>query len=177
MADKIATKDPPVPEGWKWQLSLKLGQHMLNVRADTFEEFRTSLGQMTDSPEMIVAALGSIEFEPPAPVYAAPAQPFQPPLAQTAPSASSGPQKGQEVGPITVTSIEEKQGISGPQSKTPGRPFTKYEVTFGNGALKASTFDTLVSGAAKNLIGKSVYARVETKGKWGNDLLNVRPAA
>jgi hypothetical protein len=172
MSDKVATKDPPHSEEWIVQLSWKLGQHMLNLRGHSIEGFEEDLDKLMARSEKIGMALSFIEFEPPAQTYTQPPQQFQPPLAQAAPKPGE-----QEIGPIVVTSIEEKQGVSGPQSKNPGRPFTKYVVVFGGGAIKAATFDTLIVGAAKNLLGAQAYARVVDKGKWGYDLVNVRPAA
>lgn len=166
MSDKSATKDTPKGESWRFQLSWKLGQHMLNVRADSIEEFRQSLKDLMDAPEMIVSALTSFEFEQPAPV----------PQAITAPAVAPRPQNGgTEIGPIKLTGYADKPGVSGPESKTPGKPYVRHAVTFENG-VEASTFDGLVASVAQTLLGKMCFARLEQRGKYYN-LSNIRPAA
>ena len=163
MSDTNATKD----EGWKIQLSWKLGPHMLNVRGVDYDEFKALLLDLTSNPEMIIAALSTFDFEPPAPAVPAPQVITAP--APTA-KAAKDPNAGIEVGPVTVMGIDRKDGIG----KT-GKPFVRFTVSFSSG-MKASTFDTLVSDAAGTLLGKASYARVE-KTQYGYDLLNVRPAA
>jgi hypothetical protein len=167
MSDTKATKDTTKGEDWRFQLSWKLGQHMLNVRAVSFEEFRDYLKALTEAPEMIASALSTFDFEPPAPVV-----PIQQALPAPAPKAAAG---GQEIGPVKVTGYADKPGVSGPESKNPGKAYVRHQVTL-EGGIEASTFDGLVANVAQTLLGKLCYARLEQRGKYYN-LVGIRPAA
>jgi hypothetical protein len=164
MSDKVSTKESQ-REDWHFQLSWKLGPHMLNVRADNMEQFREYLKALVEAPEMIVSALSTFDFQEPKPTPA----PVQQPLPAPAPAPAP---KGDEVevGPLTITKVEHQEGIS-----AKGRPYTRHTIHLSSG-VKASTFDALVADVAQNLLGKPAYARVE-KSKFGYELLNVRPAA
>jgi len=168
MSDLKATKDPVGNENWTFQYSWKLKGDMLNVRARSFEEFRQALKDITESPEMIITAMSTFQFEEPPPMAA----PVQQALPAPAPKAQNG---GSEIGPVKVTGYADKPGVSGPQSKNPGRAFVRHVVTL-EGGIEASTFDSLVASVAQTLLGKPCYARIEQQGKYYN-LLNIRPAA
>lgn len=163
---------------WLWQLSIKLGrnnQQMLNIRAKSWEEFKNALAQIQEEPETVQEAASAFDTETATQLPLADVRAVPPPVAQTAPVATVNTQQGEEIGPITVTSYSPESGVSGPKSKRPGTPYTRHNVIFGNGAIKASTFDSLVAQVAQSLLGKPAFVRVN-KTQYGYDLLNVRPA-
>jgi hypothetical protein len=158
--------------GWKWQLSLKLGGkdgHLVNIRAENWEEFAKVIQIAQENARNIWDAIKA--FEPVAPVLIP--TPAQYPVADvraTPPAAPvAAPAQGQEVGPVTIEKIDQSSGVG-----QNGKPYTRFMVQF-SGNLKASTFDTLTAGAAKSLLGKLAYATL-TKWEKGYNLESVRSA-
>ena len=145
--------------GWKFQLSLKIGQHMLNVRADTWETFQTALEVTNKNATGILDVANT--FSPSPPVVETPV------LAPQASGANSGEMMG------TIEKVDLVNGVSGPKSKSPGKPYKKYTVTI-NGQ-KCGTFDALVGQAAESFLGKPVFY-VALASPYGLDLKSLRAA-
>jgi hypothetical protein len=159
--------------GWKYQLSLKFGGSLLNVRADSAEEFAADMDEVVKLSEAIKRTAGA--YEPITPAASFPVSAPQYPIADVraapppAPASAPAPAQGQEVGPVTVEKIDQTSGVG--QS---GKPYTRFMVQF-SGNVKASTFDSLTAGAAKSLLGKLAYATL-TKWEKGYNLESVRAA-
>lgn len=173
-------------EGWKVQISWKIGSPpMINVRGETWDETKGIIEEMRDDMDVLRGAIelfddGNGKEYPIADVRAVPPSVAQPAPAPR-PVASVKSDVGVEIGPILIGKIEEQSGVGKPKIdpatgiEKPGRAYTRYVVTFGSG-VRASTFDSLISEAAKQLLGQPCYARI-AKTKFGNDLLNIRSAA
>lgn len=170
---------------YRWQFSDKFGPSnaaMLNIRADSAEEFAVMLADdlpklrdalrnaasiLADIPVPAVG-IGDVRAVPP-PVYApAPASVPTPAVITAAPVP---PPKGQEIGPVVIEKIEVTRGTS----KT-GKPYVRHVVHF-QGGIKASTFDTLLADVANQLVSRPAFAMVEKTEKFGYELIGLRPAA
>lgn len=156
-------------ENWKLQLSLKIdGVHLLNLRADTIEEFSELLARAEEHREPIllaVAALGGIQKPQPA----VPAQ-----TQRQAPNVPQGG-AGRETGPIVLDNVELKRGPKdGPPWKSP-----MYVVKWDGSS--ASTFDALIGKAAQGawMNGNPCYLTTEPSPKNPKylNLISLRMAA
>lgn len=159
---------------WKAQMSYKLGknnQQMLNLRARSWQELKDMLAEVEEDHEFVQKAASAFDGEIGTQVPLADVRAVPPPVAQMQAVATVNTQQGEEVGPLTVSSVDVKQGTG-----ATGKPYTKYNVILGGGAVKASTFDGLLFQVAQQLMGKMAMVRVQ-KGKFGYDLINIRPAA
>lgn len=157
-------------ESCSWQLNLKFGMHLLNLYANDAKEFGTMLDELTELAPKIQSA--SKTFEPQASFGIGDVRAAPPPVVtQAAPAAA--PVQGSvpvadEIGPLPVQKVEEQAGVG-----KNGKPYTRYKITIGN--VTASTFDTLLGTAAKNLMGKPAYFSA-VKGNYGYDLKSLRSA-
>lgn len=151
-------------ENWKLQISIKIdGVHLLNVRAESPEEFGAILEATVSQSEMIATACraleGSQKAQPPAPVVTTPR-----------PVVSSPAGVSAEIGPILVS------GVSISATRKDGTPMKspKYAVKFGNGKTH-STFDAAIGQSAQTLSGQNCYYVTERKGDYDN-LVAIRGA-
>ena len=158
--------------GWKIQLSLKIGQHMLNVRAGTWDEFQTLMETTNKNATGIMDVIGTFS---PAPTL----EETFPAIAQAATQVQApGGNPGELQG--IVEKVDLVNGVSGPKSKSPGKPYKKYTVTISGltgstFSKKMGTFDALVGQAAEGLLGKPVFY-VAVMSPYGLDLKGLRPA-
>lgn len=139
-------------ENWKYQLSLKLdGVHLVNLRADSAEEFEVQLRWAVDHREPILAAAAALgATEKPQPARPAPA----PARGLIEPQGGSG----REIGPIQLEGVEMKKGPrDGPPWKSP-----MYVIKWDGSS--ASTFDALIGKAAMGFWteGHSCYVTTES---------------
>ena len=150
-------------ENWVFQLSLKDGSPMINVRSDTIEAFVKNIGELEQNKEPILVAIASFAPQKPEPARPA-ATPAPAPVVSPKPA-------GAEVGPVYV------KGISKTALKKDGTPMRspRFTVEFSNGK-RLSTFDEMVAGSAETLSGQQVYYSTETKGEFTN-LTSVRRAS
>jgi hypothetical protein len=153
---------------WRFQLSLKGGEPMLNVRADTIEDFIAALARLEEHREPILLAIAS--YAPPRPERPAPAA--TPGQAQARPQKATSGVDGayrlpsplaQEIGPVGIN------GVDVASTKRDGSPMKspKYTVNFSNGK-KFSTFDSLVADAARELQGGLCYYTTVQNGDYVN---------
>lgn len=154
-------------EDFKLQLSVKIdGQHLLNIRSASAQEFDELLKFCVANAEQLQAATAALEgsakatqskaaTEAPRPVQAAS---YRPPVAAG------------EVGPVQI------KGVSKTALKKDGTAMKspKYTVEFSNGK-RLSTFEALVGQAAEALSGQSVYYSTKVNGEYVN-LAEVRSA-
>jgi hypothetical protein len=123
-----------VSENWKFQLSLKLENHLLNIRADSGAEFSEQLAWIEEHREPIILTIASLAPQRPQ-LPAAVSMPRPVPVA--VPGAS-----GREIGPVQIENVEMKKGPrEGPPWKSP-MYVVKWE------GQSASTFDALNGKAA-----------------------------
>ncbi len=157
-------------ENWKLQLSIKVnGPHMLNIRAETAEEFKTLLGGCVDMAEAIELAYERLQGDMTPQVSApAPAPAGRPTWRPRATSQAAVPLG--ETGPVQIVGV----GIE--TTSRDGLPLNnpKHVVRFSDGKT-LSTFDASIGQAASTLQGQNVYYRSEQRGKWTN-LAGVRRA-
>ena len=154
-------------ENWKFQLSLKIENHLLNIRADTVEEFVQAVTDVEASKEPLLLAIAQIC--PEKPQQARPA--LTPGRAPVVPPGASV----RELGPFQLEGVEVKKA---------GRdlvPFKNplYIVKWEGGS--ATTFDTLIGKAAMGFWsqGHPCYVTVEPspKNPKYTNLLSIRMAA
>lgn len=174
---------------WSWQMSWKVGPHMLNHRTTEFEELLQGMQKVSDNASEIAAHANAFEaLKPPvtavtlplgttnAPAATAPApapvRPAQPNVAQN--------QTAAEHGPLVILKVDQQDGMTqevrdpatGDVIK-PSRPYSRFTVA--TASFKAATFDSLMGDAAKRLLGKQAYLTVK-KGRYGYDLEGIRSA-
>lgn len=152
-------------ENFKYQLSVKLGNDLLNLRAETPEEFSAQLKWAVENAEQLQIACTALQK--PEPVRPA-ATPRPAPIA---------PQEGagREIGPIQLEGVEIKKGPrDGPPWKSP-----MYVVKWDGSS--ASTFDGLNGKAAMGFWtqGNPCFLTVEPspKNPKFQNLLSIRMAA
>ena len=140
-------------ENFKYQLSVKIdGQHLLNLRTETVEEFNAQLKWAVENAEQLQLACTALQG-PEKP------QPVRQPVAAGARPASRPP--GGEIGPIVLENVEIKRsGKDGTVWKNP-MFIVKYDGT------SASTFDPLIGKAAQGFWtnGSPCYLTVEPSPK------------
>ena len=156
-------------ENWAYQLSVKLdGLHLVNIRADSAEEFEVQLRWAVELREPILTACASL---------GATEKPQHPASAPTRGSAPIVPQggAGREIGPIVLENVELKRGPKdGPPWKSP-----MYVLKWDGSS--ASTFDALNGKAAQGawMSGSPCYLTVEPspKNPKFQNLLSIRMAS
>ncbi len=157
-----------MPEGtWKYQLSLKIENHMLNFRADTIEEFVEGLARLEEHREPISVTIASYSPRKPEqsrPVVATGPRPI------VSPGATSS-----EIGPLQIEGVEVRK--AGKDLVPYANPL--YIVKWEGGS--ATTFDTLIGKAAMGFWtqGHPCYITTEPSKKnpkWTN-LVRIRVAA
>ena len=143
--------------GWKFQLSLKIGQHMLNVRADTWEAFQTALEAASKNATGILDVANT--FSPSPPVVETPVPAPQPVTANV-----GNLQPGEIATSVRgVIPQPAKQKLDGSM----GKPFT--QILFGDGQ-KVNVFDTeqVVVAQAAMAQNRLVGATFVQKGQFKN---------
>jgi hypothetical protein len=153
-------------EAWKFQVSLKVRDTLINIRADTVVEMKESLRGMANEAAEILSCIAS--FSPPAPPAQAPG-PVQAPLAAP-PAQAAPPVQTPEIGPALVESVEMETKVS----KKNGKPYTRFIVVIGG--VKMSTFDTVDGKAAQSLMGKNAYFTAEKTPDGYYNLTSIRTA-
>jgi len=163
-------------ENWIVQYSLKDGQPMMNVRADSVTAFFETLAEVAKGHQEIALATSILTTRKPEPARPAAPPPSSPSTApstpQQVPAASYvTPPGAAEVGPVLIKSVSKSS------LKKDGTPMRspRYTVEFSNGK-RLSTFDTALGQSAETLSGQSVYYSVEVKGEFTN-LAEVRRAS
>ena len=163
-------------ENWIVQYSLKDGQPMLNVRADSVTAFFETLAEVAKGYQEIALATSILTTRKPEPARPAAPPSSSPSMApstpQQVPAASYvSPPGAAEVGPVLIKSVSKSSlKLDGTPMKSP-----KYTVEFANGK-KLSTFDAGVGQSAETLSGQSVYYSTKTNGQYTN-LAEVRRAS
>jgi hypothetical protein len=148
-----------VSEDFKFQISVKFGEGMVNVRAKDAQEFADALAFAHKNAPQLLAFCE--EFKPhKIPSFGGGSATSAPPEPAAAPFSNP---PGAHV--TKVTGIEEKSGIS---EKT-GKPWTKWNVSFSDGR-KAGTFDQLLVSVARKIFseGSGCVAVCSQNGKYWN---------
>jgi len=167
-------------ENWIVQYSLKDGQPMLNVRADSVTAFFETLAEVAKGYQEIALATSILTtrkgFQENVGVRPAPPPPSAPSAPQQVPAASYvSPPGAAEVGPVMLIKVTKdlftKDKV---KMKDP-----KYTFEFGDGK-RCSTFKEIWGKAGEGLVGEMVYYSTETResnGKTYTNLAEVRRAS
>lgn len=153
-------------EGWIVQYSWKIGQDMLNLRADALEEFETRLDKIIEMAPKILSAAKTFQPQANFPIGDARATP--PPAPTPTPAAPSAPPAADSPETVTmVRSVTPRQGRVKPDGK-PGQVF--FELAFADGS-KATTFNTDVFTMAQTALAQNRQVAVVFRRK--GDFLNI----
>lgn len=147
-------------DNWSYQLSVKVGDALWNIRGDSADDFAANLAFAHKNASQVRAFCEDFKVQPQThqtsggagshistsypPTSPAPAAPF------------STPPPGAHV--VRVTGIEEKEGVS----ESSGKGWKKWTVSFDDGR-KATTFDALVAAVAKKVYGEGAPCVAITK--------------
>lgn len=148
---------------FKYQISIKIGNDLLNLRTDTPEEFGSQLKWAVENAEQLQIACAA--FQKPEPVRLAatsgryPSQegagrPWDPPQGLATPGVANAPA---EIGPIQLEGVEIKKAGRN------GVPFKKSLYIVKWDGASATTFDPLVGKASMGFWaqGHPCYVTVE----------------
>ena len=136
-------------ENWKFQISVKTGDTMVNVRAETPEEFDANLRFVDKNAAQLLAFAEALKPHTPMPTTfgtgAGSPTASQPPTSAPAPGFYSQNLNSPPPGAhrVQVVGVETKEGVS----EATGKPWKKWSVKFSDGR-QASTFDSLVASIA-----------------------------
>jgi hypothetical protein len=148
-------------EDFKYQLSIKVGPHLLNLRSAEPIEFLEELKFALENAEAIQACVGAFEKpEHSHSVVATAPRPIE------ALKSTSG-----EIGPVRIKSVT--KALLNTAGSVMDNP--RYVVTLENGKI-VSTFNASIGGSAEKLAGEPVFYTTATNGKYTN-LASVRKAS
>src|ERR1017187_8407751 len=129
---------------FKFQISVKLGEDLFNVRGATSEEFATNLAFAAKNTSQVRAFCE--DFKIPTTTQHSAGAELLPPLLLLPPVPGAlFPPNPAPPGAhrVTINGVEEKQGEG-----NDGKPWHLYKVTFSDGRV-ASTFDPLLASVVK----------------------------